>query len=438
MSFSSCHFCEMLIYDSPPAPHRKKLLLSFAFFGATSAVLFLVLPSSSPLWFISALLAIFANVGFGASIVAMNAYLPTLAQDSEDVMKCLAELRHATQGSAVYEETDGIESPLLAASRVTEGHSDDHIKALHAQYHTTLSATTSRISSSGIALGYAAGIILLLVALIPVTKLGGTTFSLRLAIGLSGIWWAVFSLPAAAWLPSSASVARDNEREWGLSQEGSQPDAEVKWNIRREIIGAWKRLGGMLRWREVKKLRNTFQFLAAWFLLSDGFTTMTSTAVLFAKTSLHMPPSALILIGVITPTSGILGSLVWPVIQKRFRWSNIRILVTLVIMASMIPAYGCLGFLSVFQKGVKFGGLTTPAEMYIFAVYFVSLPASVKLRILGFTMTSIEGSVYGAFQGYARAFYSELIPPGEVARWCVLPNLPCDLTNFVLGMVCFR
>jgi len=30
---------------------------------------------------------------------------------------------------------------------------------------------------------------------------------------------------------------------------------------------------------------------------------------------------------------------------------------------------------------------------------------------------SDEGSVYGAFQSYARAFYAELLPPGEEARW---------------------
>jgi hypothetical protein len=27
------------------------------------------------------------------------------------------------------------------------------------------------------------------------------------------------------------------------------------------------------------------------------------------------------------------------------------------------------------------------------------------------------GFVYGAFQSYARAFYAELLPPGEEARW---------------------
>ena len=32
-------------------------------------------------------------------------------------------------------------------------------------------------------------------------------------------------------------------------------------------------------------------------------------------------------------------------------------------------------------------------------------------------LSSSQGSVYGAFQGYARAFYAEFIPPGEEARW---------------------
>lgn len=86
-----------------------------------------------------------------------------------------------------------------------------------------------------------------------------------------------------------------------------------------------------------------------------------------------MPASSLILIGIISPLSGIIGSLVWPAIQRRCGWSNLRVLVTLVCLASLLPAYGCLGFLSVFRNGrVKFGGLTTPGEMYGLAVYFVS------------------------------------------------------------------
>jgi len=82
-----------------------------------------------------------------------------------------------------------------------------------------------------------------------------------------------------------------------------------------------------------------------------------------------MQPSALILIGVITPSSGILGSLIWPLLQRRYGWTNLKVLIILVVMASMIPAYGCLGFVPVFRQ-VKFGGLTTQGEMFGLAVYF--------------------------------------------------------------------
>jgi len=83
-----------------------------------------------------------------------------------------------------------------------------------------------------------------------------------------------------------------------------------------------------------------------------------------------MQPSALILIGVLTPTSGIVGSLIWPVLQRRYVWTNLKVLIILVVMASAIPAYGCLGFLNAFQGNGRFGGLTTQGEMFGLAVYF--------------------------------------------------------------------
>ncbi|KAK0187277.1 autophagy-related protein 22-like protein [Armillaria mellea] len=385
--------------------HRKRLLLAFALQGAFAAILFLILPSSSPLWFLSALLAICANVGFGVSIVAMNAYLPSLAKDSREV----AELRSQLEASQDAEDSDiantshaeGVEEPLMSRTRIENSE-------LRAHYDNELSRATSRISSLGIALGYGAGICLLLVALIPVTKLKGSTFSLRLAIGLSGMWWAVFSIPAAVWLPGPTTSATSGASEGAIWIDNlDMPDG--KWSIRAEVVAAWKRLGGMLHWQEIKKLRNTFKYLAAWFLLSDGFTTITSTAILFGKTSLNMQPSALILIGVLTPCAGILGSLLWPLIQRKFLWSNLKILVILVVLCSAIPAYGCLGF--VFQSRTRFGGLTSQGEMFGLAVYF--------------------GCVYGAFQSYARAFYAELLPPGEEARWYGLFSITDKSSSFL-------
>lgn len=317
--------------------------------------MFIPLSSStpSPLWWIlSALLAIISNVGFGVSIVALNAYLPSLAKESPEVVKAYAELQNT------QDDLDDASQPLIKRSN----------------YTTSLTLATSRISSTGIALGYGAGIVLLILALIVIASISkgtgtrtgtGTeeeaTFGLRLAIGMSGIWWAVFSVPAMLWLPGGTRTGLPNltvdsgEVEEGEPSLGSGDEdgllgrglgAEVDdaiWtdkqslSLGKEISAAWKRLGGMLRWTEIKKLRNTFKFLAAWFLLSDGeyvyvcyasclisyylpptaFTTISSTAILFGKTSLHMSPQSLILVGIIVPTSGIVGSLIWPRVQRR-------------------------------------------------------------------------------------------------------------------------
>ena len=267
------------------APYRKRVLLNFATLGSMAATLFLFLPSSSPVWYLSALLAILANVGFGASVVAMNAYIPALAQESPEVVRILDNLQSFEREPSTTDledpniDTDNASAPLLLGDISAGQESEETIKklklVLEAEYQSELSRATSWISSFGIALGYVAGICLLIVALIPVTRLHGSTFSLRLAIGLSGIWWAVFSIPAAIWLPGSGAYRRGVQH---LTPESSDVpgravdyvEDDKEWNFWKEIIAAWLRLGNMLRWTEIKKLGNTFKYLAAWFLLSDG------------------------------------------------------------------------------------------------------------------------------------------------------------------------
>ena len=231
------------------ARHRKQLLLSFAFAGAISAMVFFVLPSSSPIWQMSSLLAIVSNVCFGASIVALNAYLPSLARNSEEVTKAAAALADVPRSTGLSEETEDSEDAGLLVSGTPPA-----LASAKAKYSEALTIATSRISSRGIAIGYLAGILLLIIALIPVSKMKGSTLSLRLAIGMSGIWWGFFSIPAAVWLPSGSASAE-------------VPEKRGVW---RQILSSWRRLGEMLRWKEIKKLRNTFKYLAAWFLLSDG------------------------------------------------------------------------------------------------------------------------------------------------------------------------
>jgi len=211
------------------------LLFGFAALGSLSSICFFLLPSSSPIWPFSSLLAILANIGFGASTVVLNAYLPRLA----------------------------VSSLPFSDQRDTE----------------KLSRETARISSHGIALGYTAGILLLLLTVLPVQRAGGSTDALRFAIGGSGVWWALFSIPALLLLPSArGSEEAQNpgvteEREGLLTSEPASeaaPVVAIEWNMRREVVDAWRRLGNMLRWENIRRLRNTFRYLAAWFLLSDG------------------------------------------------------------------------------------------------------------------------------------------------------------------------
>jgi UMF1 family MFS transporter len=108
-----------------------------------------------------------------------------------------------------------------------------------------------------------------------------------------------------------------------------------------------------------------------------------------------MLPSSLVHVGVLTPSAGILGTLLWPILQRRLGlMSLLRVLILLIIAASVIPLYGVIGLFA--PRGTRWG-LRVPAEMFVLAVYF--------------------GALYGAFQSYARALYVEIIPPGEEARW---------------------
>jgi MFS-type transporter involved in bile tolerance (Atg22 family) len=47
---------------------------------------------------------------------------------------------------------------------------------------------------------------------------------------------------------------------------------------------------------------------------------------------------------------------------------------------------------------------------------------------------ALVGFVYGAFQAYARAFYAELIPRGEEAKWYALYSITDKVRNSVFSV----
>ncbi|MBW0550380.1 hypothetical protein O181_090095 [Austropuccinia psidii MF-1] len=344
---------------------RKFLLISFASIGSLAAITFFFIQPTSSLWWFSALFAIISNATLGASLVCLNSYIPTLAKTRPSVLK---------------------------AQHFTINFQQDQ------NYKSLLSTTIANISARGIAFGYTSGIFALCMSLFLVNSNNTKIDSLRWVVGASGLWWAIFTIPAAFWLPPFKLLDLE---------QLSNPFQPIK---------SCRRMIGMLK--EYNRLKNTIQFLMAWFLLSDGFSTMTSTAILFAKTVLNMPSSHLVLIGVIAPATGIFGALIAPIIQSKISFcsgpgGNLRMFKLLIGFTCLIPLYVTLGLL--FRSSV----MSTEWEMYI--------------------LSSLFGLAYGAFQSYARSVYAELIPPGQEAKWYALYSITDKSSSFfgpfIVGLI---
>ncbi|KAG0661429.1 Autophagy protein 22 [Rhodotorula mucilaginosa] len=384
--------------DSKSSHARHRLLVSFAITGSTLCMLFLALSSQSPLWPISSLLALFANVTYGASNVCLNAYLPELGRSAPSVLRARGELvrariaststtrRRRRSSSSSSSPSDTLLSPSPTLARAAEAYLDARARA------------TGETSSRAIAYGYAAGIGVL-VALLPfmswLSSASGAveerdgTWPLRVAVALSGLWWLVGTAFAAVWLrPRHEPVTSLTKENRSLSYGTA-------------IAQGWRGLGQMLgEWR---RLPQAFVFLISWFFLSDCFATITSTAVLFAKTSLNLPTSSLIVIAILSPLSGLIGALAVPRIQHlpsmaQFHLTTHRTLLCLVAFATIIPLWGLLALRSALQ-------------MYLLACVF--------------------GFIYGSFQAYARSCFADLIPPARSAQFFGLYSVTDKSSSFL-------
>jgi len=97
----------------------------------------------------------------------------------------------------------------------------------------------------------------------------------------------------------------------------------------------------------------------------------------------------LALIAIVVPFTAIGGGYAWFRFQRRYGWTSKSVLVLNLLLLSLIPLWGCVGFFT-----DKFG-LHTQGEMYVLAVWF--------------------GACLGSAQAFSRALFSELIPAGHEA-----------------------
>jgi MFS transporter, UMF1 family len=375
--------------------YRKKLLLAFAWLGSSSVMLYIFVSSGT--YIFGAFLAIISNVSFGASFVLLNSFLPLLVRYHPKVLYPegteTPDLALPDGGSQRLEppHDDDVPEPFRDSSSRTALLDDDRPHRLrkvltHEDQTSVELALSTEISAKGIGIGYAAGLFLQCVAILILIEMRSSTWSLRVVLFMIGSWWAFFTIPAAVWLrprPGPPLPAQKNRK-------GAR--AFVAYTLY-----AWKSLFKTVSL--ARRLLDIMLFLAAWFLLSDAIATTSSTAILFAKTTLQMEPWALGLIGVISTTFGIAGALSWSYISRRFSLKPHQTLLSCIALFELIPLYGLLGYLPFIRSwGVL--GLQQPWEM--------------------FPLAGVYGFVLGGLSSYCRALYGELIPPGSEAAFYAL------------------
>ncbi|EXJ70456.1 UMF1 family MFS transporter [Cladophialophora psammophila CBS 110553] len=375
----------LIISMSAAADHgrfRKTFLLAFAFTGATATALFIsVIPK---VYLLGALFAIVANTCFGASFVLLNSFLPLLVRHHPSLERNHEQDPAAGDDEEYVEHEDHVltssTSGLLPRDRAD---TTSPTQESPAAISPALKLST-KISSNGIGIGYIAGLFVQIIGIGIVAATKSTLLSLRLVLLLVGLWWFVFSIPAALWLRPRPGPP--------LPSELTGHYAWVTY-----VTYAWKALFTTIG--HAKKLKDIMIFLCAWFLLSDSIATVSGTAVLFAKTSLGMNTPALGLINVIATIAGVIGAFYWSYISRIFNLGASRTIVACICLFEIIPLYGLLGFIPAIKRYGVFG-LQQPWEMY--------------------PLGAIYGFVLGGLSSYCRAFFGELIPPGFEAAFYAL------------------
>ncbi|KAF9980966.1 Autophagy protein 22 [Modicella reniformis] len=329
---------------------RKTFLITFAFIGSISTILFSAIRTASLFWF-AGVLVIVSNVAFGASWVLYYAFIPTLTRDHPEVLDVKKNVEA------------GVET--------------------WADYQFVRDKISNSLSSHSMAVGYGAGVCLLIVAAGIAVAMGQTTYSLQLGMALTGLWWFLVSFFTLKFMPS-------------------QPGQPLSGNVNL-FFYSWKRLGKTLY--EAKLLKETFKYLIAWFILSDGSSTIISLAIFMGKKKFLLDNTQLMIGAILVPLSALIGTYIWLFIQRQFKLTSKQMLLIISTAFVLVPVYVLAGFSGVF-------GLVYKVEIWPCLVYF--------------------GLMLGPFQSFSRVMYAALVPKGKESEFFSLYGIT-DKSSSWLG-----
>lgn len=226
-------------------------------------------------------------------------------------------------------------------------------------------AEYERVSALGYALGYLGGGLLFALCVIAMLfGFAGPVEVVRFSFLAVALWWALFALPVAIWVPETGGV-RD------------------PW-IGAALVGAMRDLRETLR--HIGRMRETFLFLLAYWCYIDGVDTIVRMAVDYGL-SIGFHANSLMLALLITQFVGFPAAL----------------------------AFGRLGT----RWGAKYGILLA-IGIYLLVVVGASRMERVEEFYL---LAAVIGLVQGGIQALSRALFAGFVPEGRTAEFFGLFNM---------------
>jgi UMF1 family MFS transporter len=369
--------------DNYQGPYRKKMLMVFAYTGSVASALFIFITPT--IYYLAPILVIVGVASLGCSFVLLNAFLPLLVANHPDNI----DPKMPRSDSSSDFELESL-NPDTNDSRIGQSGPERLGRNL---------ARSAQISSRGVGYGYASAVLVQILGILilwsfskSVIQKQQPSLPIRVILLFVGIWWAALTTPTLMWLKERPGPPLPIQQKSAFASPPSRLRTLLFYTSF-SLRSFWRTLLRAI------SLRQTLIFLVSWFLLSDAVATISGTAVLFARTELHMGTIAVALLSITSIGSGIMGAFAWPRVQKRFSLQPKSVLLCCVAGMELIPLYGLLGYIPLF-KNLGFIGLQQAWEIYPIAV--------------------VHGIVMGGISSYARSVYAPLIPEGSEAAFFAL------------------
>ncbi|MGD2146013.1 MAG: MFS transporter [Anaerolineae bacterium] len=248
---------------------------------------------------------------------------------------------------------------------------------------------TGRVSGNGWAIGLVGGIVCLLLVLVLVTVIDGTTI-VRLSLVITALYFALFASPLFLWLRERA-------------QHQPMAPGETYLSV------ALKRL--RLTFRTVRHHREFIKFMAAFLIYNDGILMTINFAAIFGAVMFGLEQQMLIVFMVIIQVTSVVGSYVSGVLTQEIGNKRTLILFILMMLGAVVGLFLNESVLGFFVIGGVAGCALSAVQSVSRGMIAVLSPPGQSAEFYGFfavagrTSSFIGPTIYGLVAAEAALWF---------------------------------